>query len=319
MNEERYRESEARLWRDAGVAPRERRVHLPRNDVEVRIQEVGEGPPVLFLHGGPGAAGSIWAYLAARLPELRCLLLDRPGTGLSAPSPLGDPAAVCREADTLVVDVLDALGIDSAHVVGSSHGSFIALRSAAAHGERIERMVHLGCPGFVDGMVLRSADRLVLLPGVARLYAALPPSERSLRSVFRQLGHGKVMEAGGIPQPLIDCSLALARDTDTMRNDLASMASMGGFRRGFDPSLTLDRELLARVEAPTLVLWGGHEPYGDEVVARRLVDALPAAELEVLPDAGHLCWLDDVARAAEVVRGHLLTAGREEHRAATLR
>lgn len=50
-------------------------------------------------------------HLAARLPQLRCLLLDRPGTGLSDPHPLADPAAVRHEAETLVADVLDGLEI----------------------------------------------------------------------------------------------------------------------------------------------------------------------------------------------------------------
>ncbi len=61
---------------------------------------------MLFLHGGPGAAGSAWAPLAAKLPNHRCLLVDRPGTGLSDPHPLTNAAAVNHEAKTLVVDIL---------------------------------------------------------------------------------------------------------------------------------------------------------------------------------------------------------------------
>lgn len=306
MDEQRYRDAEDALWHDAGVTPTEHRVHLARNDVDVRVLEVGDGPPTLFLHGGPGAAAPIWAYLAARLPQLRCLLVDRPGTGLSDPHPLGDPTAVRREGERMVSDVLDGLDLDRAHLVGSSHGSYVALLSAAAHPDRVGRTVHLGCPGFVAGMTATAFDRLVLLPGAPQVFSRLPASERGMRSTFRQLGHTTALEADRVPQPFIDWSVALQRHTDTMRNELTSIANMGTFRRGFDPTLTIEAEVLAQVRSTTYVLWGDDDPYGDGSVARQFVDALPDAQLEMLASAGHLCWLDDLDHAADVVRSHLV-------------
>jgi 2-hydroxy-6-oxonona-2,4-dienedioate hydrolase len=306
MDEQRYREAERRLWEAAGVSPVEHRVHLSRNDVEVRVQEVGSGPPVLFIHGGPGASGSMFAELAARLPQLRCLLLDRPGTGLSDPHPLTDPVAVRREAETLVVDVLDALGLERAHLVGSSHGSYVALLSAAAHPERIGRTVHLGCPGFAEGMTIRSSDRLVLLPGAARVFSRFPMNERSVLTTMRQMGHGDSVDAGRFSPELLQLSVAMARHTDTMRNELESMANMGSFRRGFDASLTIGADVLGNVTSPTHFLWGANDAYGGEAVGRRMVGLLPEAEIEVLPGAGHLVWFDDGDRAADVVRSHVL-------------
>jgi 2-hydroxy-6-oxonona-2,4-dienedioate hydrolase len=306
MDEQRYRDAERRLWEAAGVSPVEHRVHLRRNDVEVRVQEVGSGPPVLFIHGGPGASGSMFAELAARLPQLRCLLLDRPGTGLSDPHPLTDPVAVRREAETLVVDVLDALGLERAHLVGSSHGSYVALLSAAAHPERIGRTVHLGCPGFAEGMTIRSSDRLVLLPGAARVFSRFPMNERSVLTTMRQMGHGDSVDAGRFSPELLQLSVAMARHTDTMRNELESMANMGSFRRGFDASLTIGADVLGNVASPTHFLWGANDAYGGEAVGRRMVGLLPEAEIEVMPGAGHLCWFDDGDRAADVVRSHVL-------------
>jgi 2-hydroxy-6-oxonona-2,4-dienedioate hydrolase len=306
MDTRRYLDAERALWADAGAAPLEHRIHLARNDVAVRVLEVGEGPPAVFVHGGPGAAAPVWAHLAARLPDLRCLLVDRPGCGLSDPHPLAGPAAVRAECATLVGDVLDGLGIDRAHVVGSSHGSYAALLSAASEPGRVERTVHLGCPGFVEGMRVTGFDRLVLLPGANRLLARLPAGERGMRATFRQLVHGGGA-AGPIPQPFVDWGVALQQHTDTMRHELASMATMGTFRAGFDPALTVDRALLGSVRSPSHFLWGDRDPYGDRRVAEQVVAAMPDATLELLPRSGHLCWLDDVDRAASVVRSHLVT------------
>ena len=82
MNEVAYRAAEARLWGSVGVEPVERMIHLDRNDVDVRVQEVGTGPPVLFIHGA-NTSGASWVRVAAALQGYRCLVLDRPGTGLS--------------------------------------------------------------------------------------------------------------------------------------------------------------------------------------------------------------------------------------------
>ena len=66
MNEARYRAAERQLWKSLGATPTERRLHLASNHVTVRVQELGEGPALLFLHGG-NTSGSSWATMAARL------------------------------------------------------------------------------------------------------------------------------------------------------------------------------------------------------------------------------------------------------------
>ena len=82
--ESRYREAERALWDSLGVEPKEGWLRLPSLDTDVRVLELGVGPPVLFIHGG-STSGTSWADLAAALPEFRCILLDRPGAALSPP------------------------------------------------------------------------------------------------------------------------------------------------------------------------------------------------------------------------------------------
>jgi 2-hydroxy-6-oxonona-2,4-dienedioate hydrolase len=69
--------------------------------------------------------------------------------------------------------------------------------------------------------------------------------------------------------------------------------------------LSLGEDLLGRITTPTCFLWGVDDPFGGIDVARKLVASMPAAELEMVPDAGHLPWLDDPVRAAEVVGSFL--------------
>lgn len=305
MDELRYREAEQRLFAHEGVAPTEHRVHLDRLDVDVRVQEVGEGEPTLFIHGGPNS-GSTWMNVVGRTSGLRCLVLDRPGTGLSDPLP--DPVRphnLRRYAEALVVDVLDALGIARAHLVVSSFGGMVALYSTAAHPERVGRTVQMACPAMAPGSGVPPFMRLIMTPGVGRLIGMLPPNPRAARMTLRQIGHGASLDAGRISDEFTDWYLALQRHTDTMRHEGEMIASAGG-PRGFDQSLVLPDDVLARAVSPTYFLWGEDDVFGGREVAERLVAAMPDAELEMLPAAGHLPWIDDPDHAARVVVAHLL-------------
>jgi 2-hydroxy-6-oxonona-2,4-dienedioate hydrolase len=298
-----YRDAEATFWSSFGCGPSaEHHVRLPATGTTVRVQEVGEGPPVLFLHGGPNA-GSTWAPLVAHLDGLRCLLVDRPGTGLSAPYPI-TASNLARIGARFVPDLLDGLGIGRAHVVASSFGGHLALRSAAAHPDRFLRMVQMGAPALIPGDTVPPFMRLMARPIVRRVVQALPPNERAGRAILRQIGHGASLDAGRIPAAFFTWYVALQRHTDTMRNE---GAMIGTALPRWD-AIRLTDELLASVPVPTLCWWGADDSFGGEDVARHLVEVLGDAQLTMLPDAGHLPWLDDAAGAAAATASFLHSA-----------
>ena len=308
MNEVRYREAERRLWESVGVEPIEQRVHLGRTGVTVRVQEVGRGPAVVLVHGASNS-GSSWAPLVARLEGFRRLILDRPGCGLSDPLATGldDVARLGAFADGLIVDVLDALGLDHAHVVATSFGGYIALRTAAAHPDRIGRMVEFGWTIGAPIARLPVIMRLAGVPVVGRLLAAVPPNERAVRALFRHIGLRQALDAGRVSQEMLDCYLALLRDTHTMRNEIRAGPRVLRPLRGMDDRVLLSPTLLAKIDTPLHFLWGEEDPFGGAEIARRFVAQLPNAELELVPGAGHAVWIDDPDRAATTTRQFLCT------------
>ncbi len=231
------------------------------------------------------------------LPGFRSILVDRPGTGLSEPAAVR-PDTFTGFAARFVGDVLDGLDLDDAHVVASSFGGHVALRSASAEPHRFRRMVQMACPALVPGDRMPPFMRLMRYGPVRRILGMLPPSERANRSIFRQIGHGTSLDAGRIPQVFFDWYLGLARHTDTMRND----GDMIGWllRPDAVSRFRLTEELLATVKPPTRFIWGADDAFGGEDVARTVVAAMPDAELIMLPDAGHLPWLDLPRRAGEL-------------------
>ena len=216
--------------------------------MEVRIQEVGRGPPVLFIHGA-NTSGVSWIALASKLTEFRCVVLDRPGTGLSAPvRGRLDVQRVKQLGDTIVGDMLDTLELDAAHVVATSLGGYLALRSAAAEPSRVERMVQFSWPVGAPTSWLPWLMRVNAIPGLGSAIARLPPSNRSVRMTFRQIGHGPSLDDGRITTEDLDTYLALLRHTSTLREDQRLAAVFVSWRHGLNRAL-LSHETLANVSA----------------------------------------------------------------------
>lgn len=306
MTEARYREAEWRLWASTGVTPRDRRVRLERLGVTVRVQEVGEGDPVVFVHGGSNA-GSSWARLAARLAGFRCLLLDRPGCGLSEPLARRlDADGMRHVARTQLVDLLDALELSSAQVIATSYGGLSALLSAAAHPDRIDRSVLLGWPVGAPIAHVPMVMRIASIRPLGRVMAAIPPTERTVRSMLRQVGLRRAIDTGHFSSEELAWFHALLRDTDTMGNELRSNRYLS-LRHGLFGGLIIPDEVLVSIRNPLLFLWGEDDPFGGAPIARQLVARIPGSRLELVADAGHAVWVDELDHIAAAIARFLGT------------
>jgi pimeloyl-ACP methyl ester carboxylesterase len=273
----------------------------------VRVQETGDGPPVLLVHGAANA-GTSWMSLMAKLPDFSCIALDRPGCGLSDPivgGPLRDIDAIESYADGLLTDVLDALELPSAAVLATSYGGYFAVRGAAANPSRVDGIVEyswlLGAP--MDKVAM--SMRVSALPGMRAVTAKMPVTRTMVKALLRQIGLRRAIETGTFTDEMIDWFLSVQRDTDTMANDLRSSPQIVAPVRGLNQRMLHTDELLARVTMPALFLWGDEDPNGGELVARTFVARLPNAQLEVIPRAGHAPWIDELDFCADRTRAFL--------------
>jgi 2-hydroxy-6-oxonona-2,4-dienedioate hydrolase len=303
-----YLEAERRLWNHVGASPTDRWVTLASGG-RVRVQVVGDGDPFVLLHGG-SIAGSSWATLAAALHGVRCILVDRPGCGLSDPivgGPLRDLASVQQYADRFLADLLDALEIQSAAIGATSYGGFFAFRGAAAAPDRVTKLVEyswlVGAPN--EGTPLTA--RMQAVPGMKSLMARMPMSRSMVRSALRQFGLGRAIDSGTFDDHMLDWAHSLLRHTDTLANDTRSTPDVFTPIRGQNLGVLLTDELLAKLTMPVLFLWGEDDPNGGARVARAFAPRLPNAELVVIPCAEHAPWLDDLTTC--VTRTHAFLTG----------
>lgn len=291
----KLRAAEERLWASRSLAPREQYVSL-RNGARIRVQEVGEGRPIVFIHGATNG-GASWAPLFEHLDGVRAIAIDRPGCGLSGPVGGTQGFRTLEEvqgyADQLLVDVLDALELDEAAVGATSLGGFFAFRGAAKHPERVTRIVEYSWSMGATMDKVPMSIRIGAIPGLSRVMAKIPPTRGAVKMMLRQIGLRSALENGRFDDVMIDWFVAMLRETDTMMNELKTAPRLFRPIAGLDPDVVLSGELLARVVAPVLLLWGTDDPNGGEDVARRFAAQLPDAQLELLAGAGHAPWVDD--------------------------
>lgn len=308
MDETRYRAAEQALWDHWNVAPVEHWVQFGTSGPRLRVLEVGDGhgSPVLFVHGAT-VAGSCWVDLASRLRDHRCLLLDRPGCGLSEPiRPAPSLPGVADLADELLAVVLDRLGVTRADLVTNSMGGLFGLRTAAAHPAQVRSITHfgwsLGAPVNDLPLIMRVATHRLLTPVAARL----PASRASVRAMLRSTGLTGAVDTGRLPAVGIDWNVALQNHTDTRRHEFA-LGNGAGLREQM-AALELEEGTLAAIAVPVRIVFGTADPFGTVPSMQALADRLSHGRLEVWEGAGHAPWLDDLDRAEQVVREQLTAA-----------
>jgi pimeloyl-ACP methyl ester carboxylesterase len=230
---------------------------------------------LVLLHGQPGSPAD-WLPLAGRLPaQLHTVAADRPGYG-SSPLAAGGFAANARA----LLDDLDARGVRHAVLVGHSYGGGVALSAASLAPERVAAVVLLASigPGCVNGW-----DRLLAAPGAGQLCALvawrLTPWMARARLARIRRRRGRPLRpdehvnwqvwghAGREYHPLWRTFLTEQR---ALLRELGELESA-----------------IPSVQAPVLLLADPEDTQVPVGTARRLVQTLPDARLQLVQGAGH--------------------------------
>jgi 2-hydroxy-6-oxonona-2,4-dienedioate hydrolase len=298
---DRYRQAEEVLWHHYDLEATERFVELADPRCRLRIVEVGSGDPLVFFPGTM-VTGPAWGALVRELSGYRCLLVDRPGEGLS--EPIAFPRG--RYGETVAAigrGLFDALGLERATVIGGSIGNVWALRAALAMPTRVDGIVLLGGGPVVDELVVPGFIKLLASP-VGAIMVRLPFSPDRARSMMRDSGHGRSIDGGRIPRELIDWLIAFQRDTSSMRAERDMVRTLVG-RGGWRPGLTLVESDFTSVAPALSWIVGSADPIGSVDLWTRTAARIRHAEVHVIDGAGHLPWIDDPSQVGDIVRRFL--------------
>lgn len=250
-------------------------VQLPSGPIAYR--ECGEGMPVLFVHGGLANA-DLWrgvVPLLHRRGRYRLIAPDWPMGSHRLPMAQGadvTPPGIVR----IIVEFLDALGLDRVVVVANDAGGAISQMLAAANPERIDRLVLTSCDQYLQfpPRYLKPVRWLAALPGmgdrIARSYQFRAVHGPFFRSVVRR----------PLPPEVLDSYLRPMLDDERVRAQLVQ------FFRGTRPRHTMAAaRRLRQFDRPALVLWGGADLWFSRRGGRRLARAMPNGLFGVIAGA----------------------------------
>lgn len=291
---DRFRLAESALFDSLGLHPKSHEVLAPHLGATVRILEFGEGPPVLLLPG-LGAVAAAWSPLVARLGGIRLLAVDRPGCGLSGPFDLRG-LDLRRWATTLVHDLVDALGLDRVSVIGNSIGGTTALWYAIEHPEQVDRMVLIGAPPFVLDTQAPLPMRALSIPFVTRLSLGRS-APKDVADVFVRMGHPPDV----LSPEMLETVMAARELPGYVDGFIGILHNATGL---FGRRVEARAEELGSIVQPTLMIWGRRDTHGPVATGERMAQTMRRATLEVV-DGGHLPWLDEPARCAELVNSFM--------------
>ncbi len=270
-------------WRDVDWSEHLRWVEVAGR--AVNVCEIGEGPPVLLVHGHSGT----WQNWLENIPHLarhhRVLAPDLPGFGRSAmPAERISIEAYAR----IVAELCERLEIERAAVVGNSMGGFVSAQLC------------VDFPQLTSGLVLVSAA------GLSTRYMGLSTEffrRKSVRAFARATnGYAGVPEARAetlVRRPRLRRAVLamVARHPDRLSPPLASelVRGMGRPAAPFATDAIMHYHLRDRVHdisCPTLIVWGENDRLVPVESAHLYERAIPGARKVVFPDTGHVPMLE---------------------------
>ncbi|MFC9326486.1 alpha/beta fold hydrolase [Kitasatospora sp. NPDC057015] len=264
---------------------------MNRLPTALAVRESGTGTPLVLLHAFP-LASSMWSAQLDALPgltgdEARVLAPDQRGFGGTE---LGtDEPSLDLVADDLAL-LLDAAEIERAVVGGLSMGGYVALAFARRHPDRLAGLLLADTKATADTDAARANRERIATVVLARDSVRLLAEERMEDTLLGPASGGhaervRALIAEAPPQAVAWAQRAMAARTDTL-------------------------DVLSALHVPAAVVVGAADTVTPLAEARLMADALPDAELTVIPDAGHLSAIEAPSAFNAAVRALLARVAR---------
>jgi 4,5:9,10-diseco-3-hydroxy-5,9,17-trioxoandrosta-1(10),2-diene-4-oate hydrolase len=293
-------------WLDVDWARHQRWVTVAGRPVNTI--DLGEGPPIVFVHGLSGS----WPNWLEQLPVFagrngdspqggvspgfgnhRVIAMDLPGFGHSPmPSETITISLYARILDSL----LETLGVSAATIVGNSMGGFVSTELAIAFPQRVERLVLISAAG-ISTYRHRGAERVEPYLRRAAPMIAAYTAWSAARSDWIARRPGLRNVALGM----------VTRHPSRLPAPLAAEQIRGAGKPGFMQALRANleypvRERLPEIACPTLIVWGEEDkviPVRDASVFEQLI---PDSRKVIFEDTGHMAMLERPAAFNELLR-----------------
>jgi proline iminopeptidase len=268
-------------------------------------RDLGQGPDVVCLPGGPMRAGAYLGDLGGLSARFRLIIPDLRGSGDSA---LPADLASCR-CDRLVGDVealREHLGLKRLSLLGHSAGANLAVRYVERYPDRVARLVLVTPSTRAIGLAATGEQRREIL-GLRQGEPWYP----QVSAAFERIAAGRERDGDwALTAPMFygrwdeAAKAHEAAEDEQQRPEVAAASVADG---AFNPPAT--RAALAAFGSPVLLLAGEVDVSAVPALMAEYASLFRRCELVVQPGAGHYPWLDDASRAGAVLTPFLERSG----------
>ena len=272
--------------------------HFDLHGDHVAYQDVGDGEPVLLIHGMAGSSGTRRAITPLLSRNYRVITPDLPGHGASA-KPRGDYSLGAFAA--WLRDLLDELQIDKVTVIGQSLGGGVAMQFTYQHPDHCKRLVLISSGGL--GPDVNWILRLASAPGAESVLPVIAPqwvlgAGNKIRSWLGSLG---------VHSPRIDemwDAYSSLSDREAREAFLRTLRSVVDHR---GQAVSALNRLYLTSALPTQLIWGADDTIIPVAHAHAAHDAIPGSRLDVLDGIGHFPHAEAPAQVAAIIDNFIAT------------
>jgi proline-specific peptidase len=275
-----------------------------RDGRRLAYRRSGNGPTLVCHGGGPGFSALYLGSLGGLEEQVELVLLDPRGTGGSDRPADSRAYAIDDYADD-VEELRAHLGLGRIGLFGHSHGGVVAMRYAARHPDRVERLILAStlarfAPEQERAMEAGMAEHAGE-PWYADAVAALEAEQAGSFSTDEQLADLAMRE-----MPLYFASYGEREQAyvEALSTDVLNADTLRFFNVEIFPSFDLRPEL-EQITAPTLVVTGEKDFITGPVCATEIAAGIEGARLEILPGLGHLIFVEGPQAFREAVLAFL--------------
>lgn len=245
--------------------------YVDAGGLRTRSLRAGRGEPIVMLHGTSGHLEAFVRNVAVLSEHFECHAIDMMGHGYtdSPGVPYRIPGYVQH-----VLDYMDAVGLSSAHFLGESLGGWVSGRLAADHPERVKTLALVAAGGTVA-----KPEVMERIKGSTRK-AVLSDDIAFTRQRLELL----MFDSANVSEELVEIRHDIYHQPGFVEN-IDHLLCLQEMENRTQDLLTADQ--LGRIAAPTHVVWGAENPFGDVPEARAMADAIPDATLDIYGECGH--------------------------------